>query len=146
LGKFSFPSRQLSPLKLGFFAFARQKDCRAPADKCRFFQIFPTVDKYSFLPLKYHGNLEKLRVRKKVGKMERQDLELIDCWIDQDQELKRYVEEHEEFERRLEEFNRRPYLTTAETIEKKRLQKLKLAGRDKIEQILAKYREKETTT
>jgi len=75
--------------------------------------------------------------------MEKQDLELINRWISQDPELKRHVEEHEEFERRLEEFNRRPYLTAAETMERKRLQKLKLAGRDKIEQILAKYREKE---
>jgi uncharacterized protein YdcH (DUF465 family) len=75
--------------------------------------------------------------------MEKQDLELINRWIGQDPELKRRVEEHEEFERRLGEFNRRPYLTAAETMERKRLQKLKLAGRDKIEQILAKYREKE---
>jgi uncharacterized protein YdcH (DUF465 family) len=75
--------------------------------------------------------------------MEKQDLELITRWIDDDPELKRRVTEHEEFERRLEEFNRRPYLTAAETMERKRLQKLKLAGRDRIEQILAKYREKE---
>ncbi len=76
--------------------------------------------------------------------MEKQDLELIAQWKGQDPELKRYVEEHQEYERRLEEFNRRHYLTTAETIERKRLQKLKLAGRDKIEQILAKYRGKES--
>jgi hypothetical protein len=44
----------------------------------------------------------------------------------------------------LETFNRRPYLTTAETIERKRLQKLKLAGRDRIEQILAQHRLKES--
>lgn len=76
--------------------------------------------------------------------MERQDLEIIAEWKGQDPELKRYLDEHEEYERQLEEFNRRPYLTTAETIERKRLQKLKLAGRDKIEQILAKYRQKES--
>jgi uncharacterized protein YdcH (DUF465 family) len=76
--------------------------------------------------------------------MERQDLEIIAQWQEQDPELKRYVEEHEEFERRLEEFNRRPYLTAAESMERKRLQKLKLAGRDKIEKILAKYRQKES--
>jgi hypothetical protein len=78
--------------------------------------------------------------------MEKQDLDLIQRFIDQDPELKRRMEEHEEFERRLEEFNRRPYLTSEETLEKKRLQKLKLAGRDRIEQILAKYREKEAVT
>jgi uncharacterized protein YdcH (DUF465 family) len=76
--------------------------------------------------------------------MERQDLEIIAQWQEQDPELKRYLNEHAEFERQLEEFNRRPYLTAAESMERKRLQKLKLAGRDKIEQILAKYRQKES--
>jgi hypothetical protein len=75
--------------------------------------------------------------------MEERDLALIRTWIHQDPELKQKIDQHEEFERRLEEFNRRPYLTAEETLERKRLQKLKLAGRDKIEQILAKYREKE---
>ena len=75
--------------------------------------------------------------------MEERDLALIREWVQQDPELKQRIEEHEEFERRLEEFNRRPYLTAEETLERKRLQKLKLAGRDKIEQILAKYRDKE---
>ena len=78
--------------------------------------------------------------------MEDRDLALIKHWIQQDEELKQRVEEHEDFERRLEEFNRRPYLTAEETLERKRLQKLKLAGRDKIEQILAKYRDKENPT
>jgi len=76
--------------------------------------------------------------------MERQDLEIIAQWKERDPELKRFVDEHLEFERRLEEFNRRPYLTAAESMERKRLQKLKLAGRDRIEQILAKYRQKES--
>lgn len=76
--------------------------------------------------------------------MERHDLEIIAEWKERDTELKRFLDEHDEFERRLEEFNRRPYLTTAESVERKRLQKLKLAGRDKIEQILAKYRQKES--
>ena len=78
--------------------------------------------------------------------MEERDMALIKTWIEQDSELKQRVDEHEEYERRLEEFNRRPYLTAEETLERKRLQKLKLAGRDKIEQILAKYRQKENPT
>ena len=75
--------------------------------------------------------------------MERDDQELIDQLMDRDPELKKYVEEHREYEKLLEEFNRRPYLTAAETVERKRLQKLKLAGRDRIEQILAQHRQKE---
>ena len=75
--------------------------------------------------------------------MEPRDLKLIQQWQDRDPELKQYLEQHADFERRLEEFNRRPYLTADETLERKRLQKLKLAGRDKIEQILARYRREE---
>ena len=76
--------------------------------------------------------------------MEKQDQELIEQLMDRDPELKKYVEKHREYEKQLENFNRRPYLTAAETIERKRLQKLKLAGRDRIEQILAQHRQKES--
>jgi len=76
--------------------------------------------------------------------MERDDQELIDQLMDRDPELKKHIEEHREYEKLLEEFNRRPYLTAAETIERKRLQKLKLAGRDRIEKILAQHRQKES--
>ncbi|MGQ9920256.1 MAG: DUF465 domain-containing protein [Desulfobacca sp.] len=75
--------------------------------------------------------------------MEKADEELVARWIDKDPELKRHIDEHREFERQLEEFNRRPYLTAEETVERRRIQKLKLAGRDRIEQILAQYRAKE---
>ena len=75
--------------------------------------------------------------------MEKEDLELIEQLTDKDPELKKFWDEHLEYERQLEGFNRRPYLTAAETMERKRLQKLKLAGRDRMEQILAKYRQKE---
>ena len=75
--------------------------------------------------------------------MEKQDQELIDQLLERDPELKKYVDEHRDYEKLLDEFNRRPYLTAAETMERKRLQKLKLAGRDRIEQILAQYRQKE---
>ncbi len=77
--------------------------------------------------------------------MEKHDQELIDQLVERDPELKKHVDEHREFEKLLEEFNRRPYLTAAETVERKRLQKLKLAGRDRIEQILSQYRQKENT-
>jgi hypothetical protein len=57
-----------------------------------------------------------------------------------DPELKQHMEDHEEYERKLADWNRRLYLTPEEEVEKKRIQKLKLAGRDRIEVILAKYR------
>ncbi len=72
--------------------------------------------------------------------MEKRDLELIQKYSSDDAELKRCMEEHEMYEHKLEEFNRRLYLTPEEEIERKRVQKLKLAGRDRIEVILSKYR------
>ncbi len=72
--------------------------------------------------------------------MEKRDLELIQKYTLSDAELKRCMEDHEKFERQLDEFNRRLYLTPEEEVERKKIQKLKLAGRDRIEAILSKYR------
>lgn len=74
--------------------------------------------------------------------MEKYDEELISQWITKDQELKQYVEQHREFKRKLEELEKKPYLTTAEATERKKLKKLKLRGKDKIEEILSRYRSK----
>ena len=75
--------------------------------------------------------------------MEKRDLELIQKYISNDPDLKRHMEEHEGFERKLEQLNRQVYLTADEEMERKKIQKLKLAGRDRIEAILAKYRSRE---
>ncbi|MFH1335086.1 MAG: DUF465 domain-containing protein [Candidatus Zixiibacteriota bacterium] len=75
--------------------------------------------------------------------MEKRDQELIQKYVSSDPELKRRMDEHEEFECQLKELNRRLYLTAEEEVEKKGIQKLKLAGRDRIEVILAKYRSQE---
>ncbi len=72
--------------------------------------------------------------------MEQRDIELIQNLIPTNQELAALWREHLDFERRLEDMNGRLYLTPEEQIERKRLQKLKLAGRDRIEQILARHR------
>ncbi len=54
--------------------------------------------------------------------------------------LKKLWEEHRKYEQQLEELNRRAYLTSEEALERKRLQKVKLKGKDKIEAILRQYR------
>ena len=72
--------------------------------------------------------------------MERWDEELIARLLPHEEELRRHIEEHRRYEEELEKFNQRPYLTTEEEMEKRRIQKQKLAGRDKIEAILAKHR------
>jgi len=72
--------------------------------------------------------------------MEKNDEQLILSLIDEDSELKRYYDEHLDLERLITGFQQKVYLTPNEEFEKKRLQKLKLAGKDKIMEILARYR------
>ena len=75
--------------------------------------------------------------------MEKRDEELIDKLLPDNPELDKLVKEHREFEAQLEEFNKKIYLTEEENRQRKGIQKLKLAGRDRIEQILRAYRNKE---
>ncbi len=72
--------------------------------------------------------------------MERREEEFIISLLDRDPELRKYYEEHKELEKKLLDFQHRAYLIPAEEVEKKRLQKLKLLGKDKIMEILGKYR------
>ncbi len=72
--------------------------------------------------------------------MEERDERLIAQLIGKNQELRKYVEQHRHYEKQLEEYNKRIHLTAEEAIERKKIQKRKLAGRDKIERILAKHR------
>ncbi|HVN86366.1 MAG TPA: DUF465 domain-containing protein [Candidatus Binatia bacterium] len=72
--------------------------------------------------------------------MEKHEEELIRSLLDKDVELKRYYEEHVALEKQLATFQHKHFLTPEEEVEKKRLQKLKLAGKDHIMEILGKYR------
>ena len=72
--------------------------------------------------------------------MEKKDEELIQSLLEREPELRHYYEEHIDLERQLGTFQQKLYLTPEEEVEKKRLQKLKLAGKDKIMSILTRYR------
>ena len=72
--------------------------------------------------------------------MERREEEFIISLLDRDPELRKYYEEHQQLEKKLLNYQHKAYLTPAEEVEKKRLQKLKLLGKDKIMEILGKYR------
>lgn len=72
--------------------------------------------------------------------MEKEDELLISKYIDKDDELRKYVEDHQKLETELEGFNKRVYLTPEEEMEKKKLQKRKLLGKDRIHEILSRYR------
>lgn len=72
--------------------------------------------------------------------MEKRDEELILSLIEKDPELKRHYDEHVEFERQLDRLNGKSHLSAEEEVERKRLQKLKLAGKDRMMEILLRHR------
>lgn len=57
--------------------------------------------------------------------------------VEKDPEFQALVQEHRRLDEQLKEFERKLYLTPGEEIERKRLQKLKLAKKDRIAQRLA---------
>ena len=75
--------------------------------------------------------------------MEERDERLIAELVKNNVTLKQHIEQHQEYERQLEEFNKQGYLSPEESLERKRIQKLKLANRDKIEIILAQHRKRQ---
>ena len=73
--------------------------------------------------------------------MEAKEEELIRSLIDTDPELRECYEEHRTLKQRLEELRQQSHLTEEEEIEEKRIQKQKLAGKDRMMQILARHRQ-----
>ncbi len=72
--------------------------------------------------------------------MEKRDLEIIKRLVEENDELRALMEEHRELERVLDTMQEKRFLSAEEEVKKKNIQKLKLAGRDRIEEILSKYR------
>ncbi|MDR1608880.1 MAG: DUF465 domain-containing protein [Deltaproteobacteria bacterium] len=72
--------------------------------------------------------------------MDPRDETLINQLVGDNPDLQSLVADHQDYERRLEEMNKRPYLSPEEDLERKKIQKAKLAGKDKIERILAAHR------
>ncbi len=72
--------------------------------------------------------------------MEEREERMIAAVLDKDPELRQYYEEHLEYEKRLLDLHDRGHLSPEEEMERKRIQKLKLVGKDRIMQILDKYK------
>lgn len=73
--------------------------------------------------------------------MEKREEQFIISLLDKDAELRQYYEEHQELENKLVGYEHKVHLTPLEEMERKKLQKLKLIGKDKIMQILARHRQ-----
>jgi uncharacterized protein YdcH (DUF465 family) len=72
--------------------------------------------------------------------MEPRDEQTIVSLLDQDPELKKCYDEHLEFEKQLAEYQHKHHLTAEEEVEMKRIQKLKLSGKDRMMALLGKHR------
>ena len=73
--------------------------------------------------------------------MEMKDEQTIVSLLDKDAELRRFYEEHRELEKKLADFQHKHHLSPEEEVEMKKIQKLKLAGKDRIMEILGRYRQ-----
>jgi uncharacterized protein len=71
--------------------------------------------------------------------MERRDEELIQQLMNHDDQLRALYVEHVELKHQLEIFRVKIHLSTEEELEKKRIQKLKLASKDKLMEILLRH-------
>jgi len=68
--------------------------------------------------------------------MDKRDEELIRSLLDEDFELRKHYREHERLDHQIDRLNGKAHLSPAEEAERKQLQKRKLAGRDRMVDIL----------
>ena len=68
--------------------------------------------------------------------MDKQDEARILSLLGEDFELRKHYQQHERIEQQIERLNGKVRLSPTEEVERKRLQKLKLAGRDRMVDIL----------
>lgn len=72
--------------------------------------------------------------------MEPQDREMIQSHLKRDKELALLYREHIDYEKQLAKLDNKLFLTPQEEVLRKELQKKKLLGKDRIENILRRYR------
>ena len=73
--------------------------------------------------------------------MEHREEELIRQHLTRDEELRALYTEHQTLKQKLEVFRHKHYLTNEEEVEEKRIQKLKLASKDRMMAILGRYQQ-----
>ncbi len=72
--------------------------------------------------------------------MTEKDQSLIQRLSEENPKFRKLHEEHILFEKKLQEYDEMSYLSAEEEIERKKIQKLKLAGKDEMEELLREYR------
>lgn len=72
--------------------------------------------------------------------MPEQDQIVIQQLTEESPRFRKLHEEHILFEKKLQEIDERPFLSEEDDIERKKIQKLKLAGKDEMEALLRNFR------
>lgn len=72
--------------------------------------------------------------------MEAREEARIRSLLDVEPELRRHYDEHVRLKQRLQELRDKPFLTEEEEVEEKTIQKQKLAGKDRMMEILARHK------
>ncbi|MFO7818026.1 MAG: DUF465 domain-containing protein [Desulfovibrionales bacterium] len=75
--------------------------------------------------------------------MEQYELELLAKFGDKDEELKKLWDEHLMYEKQLEKFENKSFLTPQEESEIKSIKKQKLQGKTRMNELLEKYKSME---
>ncbi len=78
--------------------------------------------------------------------MEKREEDIVKALSKESEAFRREMEAHQRYEAILEELNRRRHLTPDEEMERKKIQKLKLAGKDRMARMIQMYRAKHPTT
>jgi uncharacterized protein len=71
--------------------------------------------------------------------MEELDMELVGQLVSESPKFRMLFEEHRLLEKELDEFDKKKYLTSEEEMERKKIQKIKLAGKDEMLRLLRGY-------
>jgi len=70
----------------------------------------------------------------------KKDEKLMQQLWEEDEEFRQLKEEHTWFHRKVEDFDKKAFLTPAERLKREELKKRKLVLKDKMEEIMAEYR------
>lgn len=68
--------------------------------------------------------------------MEEMDLAKVEWLVNENPRFRMLYEEHRLLERELEDLERRRYLTPEQELERRKIQKIKLAGKDEMQRIM----------
>lgn len=71
---------------------------------------------------------------------------IIEVLLKENEEFRQLREEHQNLENKLEEIDKKLHLTAEEEIERKKVQKHKLMGKDRMAELIREYRKRQAVS